>query len=308
MDEPTIAQKLRDNLAWMRQNGKSREEIQAEIDRAHKAMPALSATESTAANELSPVMKAAQFGDRIAGAASFGVGPLVGDAIAAGIDPNQSFGDVRAARSGRNASLGKIGYVADLIGGVATGGASLGALKAIPKVAALGWKGKAALAGADAMLQGGVTGAAEGLNDASAAGLSNAANMAKWGAGAGLLLGGAGGAIAGKVGASVVNRGLLRDLTARGVNVKEAQAIVKQLENATPDAINAALAKVDEIAALANAGTLAAFVAGFDIEGVGETIMEKIALARFDSLPALRAADADDKRPARTGEARLHRA
>ncbi|HCM28010.1 MAG: DNA ligase (NAD(+)) LigA [Treponema sp. GWB1_62_6] len=40
--------------------------------------------------------------------------------------------------------------------------------------------------------------------------------------------------------------------------------------------------------------SLAAFVAGFDIEGVGETIMEKIALARFDTLQSLRAANAEE--------------
>jgi DNA ligase (NAD+) len=38
--------------------------------------------------------------------------------------------------------------------------------------------------------------------------------------------------------------------------------------------------------------TLARFVAGFDIEGVAETIMDKVALAGFDTLEKLRAADA----------------
>jgi DNA ligase (NAD+) len=39
---------------------------------------------------------------------------------------------------------------------------------------------------------------------------------------------------------------------------------------------------------------LAVFVAGFDIEGVGETIMEKVAAAGFDTLEKLRAAPADE--------------
>jgi DNA ligase (NAD+) len=39
--------------------------------------------------------------------------------------------------------------------------------------------------------------------------------------------------------------------------------------------------------------SLAAFVAGFDFEGVGETIMEKVAAAGFDTLETLRAAPVD---------------
>ncbi|MDR2767785.1 MAG: NAD-dependent DNA ligase LigA [Treponema sp.] len=40
--------------------------------------------------------------------------------------------------------------------------------------------------------------------------------------------------------------------------------------------------------------SLAAFVAGFDFEGVGETIMERVANAGFDTLEKLRAANADE--------------
>lgn len=40
--------------------------------------------------------------------------------------------------------------------------------------------------------------------------------------------------------------------------------------------------------------TLAAFVAGFDLEGVGETIMDKVAAAGFDTLEKLRAASVED--------------
>lgn len=40
--------------------------------------------------------------------------------------------------------------------------------------------------------------------------------------------------------------------------------------------------------------SLAAFVAGFDLEGVGETIMEKVTAAGFDTLEALRSASAED--------------
>lgn len=40
--------------------------------------------------------------------------------------------------------------------------------------------------------------------------------------------------------------------------------------------------------------SLAAFVAGFDFEGVGETIMEKVALAGFDTLEKLRAASTEE--------------
>ncbi|MDR2398100.1 MAG: NAD-dependent DNA ligase LigA [Spirochaetaceae bacterium] len=40
--------------------------------------------------------------------------------------------------------------------------------------------------------------------------------------------------------------------------------------------------------------SLAAFVAGFDIEGVGETIMEKVVAAGFNTLEALRSAQAED--------------
>ncbi|MDR1748597.1 MAG: NAD-dependent DNA ligase LigA [Spirochaetaceae bacterium] len=40
--------------------------------------------------------------------------------------------------------------------------------------------------------------------------------------------------------------------------------------------------------------SLAAFVAGFDIEGIGETLMEKLTSAGFDTLEELLAADADD--------------
>jgi DNA ligase (NAD+) len=40
--------------------------------------------------------------------------------------------------------------------------------------------------------------------------------------------------------------------------------------------------------------SLAAFVAGFDFEGVGETIMEKVAFAGFDTLEKLRAASVEE--------------
>jgi DNA ligase (NAD+) len=40
--------------------------------------------------------------------------------------------------------------------------------------------------------------------------------------------------------------------------------------------------------------SLAAFVAGFDFEGVGETIMEKVALAGFNTLDKLRAASTEE--------------
>jgi DNA ligase (NAD+) len=40
--------------------------------------------------------------------------------------------------------------------------------------------------------------------------------------------------------------------------------------------------------------SLAAFVAGFDFEGVGETILDKVAAAGFDTLPRLRAATVEE--------------
>jgi DNA ligase (NAD+) len=40
--------------------------------------------------------------------------------------------------------------------------------------------------------------------------------------------------------------------------------------------------------------SLAAFVAGFDFEGVGETIMDKVAFAGFDTLEKLRAAAVEE--------------
>ena len=230
----------------MLDRGVPREKVKAFVGNARARMEA-NAKDQSDSMRLSAAGKVAQFGDRVAGSASFGIGPLVGDALSAGLDKDQSFADVRAARADRNKQLGASGYAADIIGGLVTGKAAFNALKAVPKLAAVAKNKPWMLAAGEAGTQGGITGTAEGLNDLSMAGAANAAKTGAATAGLGAGLGAVAGKAAGGVAKWLKGRNIAKELVARGVNVEEATLLVRELQNMTPEKATAALSKVDDM-------------------------------------------------------------
>ena len=243
MDKDTIlaaAQRMLDR-------GMPPEKVREFVQRA-KARIQENEKDATDANTLSTGAKVATFADRAVNSAGFGLPSLIGDAVAAGIDPSKSFGDVRAERANRNEQLGSVGILADLAGGLATGATVTKALSQIPRLAKAGTAIRAGLEGAG---QGAIQGATDNLTDLSGEGVKNAA----LGGGAGLVVGGtlgAGlGAGVGGIAGWLKGRSIAKDLVARGVNIKEAQALAKQLPSLDQEAAQAALAKLDEMAARA---------------------------------------------------------
>lgn len=226
----------------MLDSGVSPQIAQEFINRAAKRLQA-NAADQASAKELSTGAKAASLADRALGGATFGLSGLATDALGSAIDPNSSFADLRQQREDRNSQLGGAGIAADLLGGLATGGASLSAIKGLANV---GRAAKVGLAALDAGLQGGVTSAAEGLNDLSVAGLKRAGSRGLLGAGAGAVLGGTLGGAVGGIAARRMSGKLGAELVSKGVNVKQAEILAKQLAEASPNDIAAALGRVDE--------------------------------------------------------------
>lgn len=197
------------------------------------------------AQRLSFAQKTAVFGERAYNAATFGLGGLTADAVVAGVDPNQSFADLRRARDERGEQLGTgLSVAADLVGGLATGGASLSAIK---NMANMGRFAKVGLAAGDAALQGGVTGASEGLKDVTADAFSNAGRAGLVGAGAGVVLGGAIGAAGGKIAERAIMRRLGKEMVEKGYDPAVAKAVTRQLSGATEDDIARALQRLSDI-------------------------------------------------------------
>jgi hypothetical protein len=287
----------------MLDRGTPMEQVKAFVDRARERAQS-NAKDQQKAKELSAGGKTATFLDRISGSASFGVGPLVGDAIAAGLDGDKSFKDVRAERSDRNAQLGNVGYAADVMGGLLTGGGvkSLGgvSLNAIKGLAGGGLGKKALVAAGDAALQGGVTGGVEGLDDLTFGAIKRASGKAAAGAGAGAFVGGSLGATAGKAAKMWTNRSLGKELAKRGVNVKTAEVLSAQLAEASPNDIAAALQRVDEfVAAGRGAEVMPADVLG---EAGGDLLR---AASNVSSKARQKAGTAIRQRDAKIGERKI---
>lgn len=201
------------------------------------------AVEQEMAGEMSNAEKAMSVGERVASGATFGLAPLVIDAAYANLDPNRSFADLRAEREDRARQLGALGTAADVVGGLATGGASLQAIKNLQNV---GKVGKVALAAGDAALQGGVTGAAEGLKDATTEGFKQAGIRGGISALIAAPLGGAVGGVVGAVAGRNVAKKLAGEMAARGINVQEAEVIGNALHEMSPQKAQAALARINE--------------------------------------------------------------
>jgi hypothetical protein len=230
----------------MLERGESREKVKAFVQRARSRMEA-NTKDTREASELSPALKVAQFGDRVAGSASFGIGPLVGDALAAGLDGDKSFKDVRAERADRNEQLGAVGYAGDVIGGLITGKAAYNALKLVPKLATASKAKPWLLAAGEAGTQGGVTGAAEGLDDLSLEGLAKSAREGAKTAAFGTVFGAGVGKAAGGAAKWWKGRNLAKELVAKGVNVEEAKLLARELPMMTMEKANAAIGRVDEM-------------------------------------------------------------
>lgn len=247
----------------MLKRGRPREEVESFVARAMERQ-GRNRRDVENAGQINGLTKAATVAGEFADGATFGLTGLAGDAVAAGFDPNLSFADVREMRAAREKQTGVVGGIANLAGGLMTGGASLNAVKdianagrfanAIKSMANGGRLAKAGLAAGDAALQGGVSSAAQGMREGSWQGAKNAAQSGLVGLGAGAALGGSVGLAAGKVigkGAQwIKGRQLEKQLVQRGVNLREAQAIASQLSDATPEAINSAIDRVEDFVRL----------------------------------------------------------
>lgn len=228
-DGLSIGQKLHENLKYLRSVGASREEIDAEIARAREATNRRNA-EDKPDTGLS--------GSQIARIAGQGVTLNLGDEIEAGVrsfSPNVTYGDalskIRGDIAEGRSKAPKTAFALEMAGGLVPGIGGAGLL-------AKGAKG-AQLAGrmmSGAAASGAVAGAGAGENP-----------MERVVGGA---IGGTAGAVLGRGAQWIAGRKMAKELTSRGVNIKEAQAIASQLSDATPEAINKALARVDEFAKL----------------------------------------------------------
>lgn len=252
---PTAAQKMLANVRALRAQGAPKSVIDAEVERWKPQIANENASEKEQAGQIDNLTKAATVAGEFANGATFGLGGLAADAIAAAIDPNLKFSDVREMRADREKQTGWYGGLANLAGGFLTGGASLNAIK---NAATLGRIGKVALAAGDAAAQGGVSGAAEGLRDWSAQGLANAGRAGATGAVAGALFGSTLGAGAGALAARRAAKNIGKELVSRGVNIGEAEVIAKQLAEASPADIQAALNRVNDFAKAGRAGDVMA--------------------------------------------------
>lgn len=232
--------------------GASPESVRQFVLRA-KARATANERDVQSATRLSGAGKAAQLIDRAAGSASFGVAPLIGDAALAAVDPDQSFAEVRSARRDRNAQLGGAGVLADIIGGLVTGGASLAAIKG---AANLGRVGKLALGAADAAAQGGITSATEGLDDLTAAGFRRAAGRGATGAAIGGAAGSVLGPLAGLAGKRTARAVHNADMRTAGINPKDAETLNRVMPQATPETIDAAKRYVSEAVAQGRGATV----------------------------------------------------
>lgn len=246
----------------MLKRGRPREEVESFVARAMERQ-GRNRRDVENAGQINGLTKAATVAGEFADGATFGLTGLLGDAAAAGFDPNLSFADVREMRAAREKQTGVVGGIANLAGGLMTGGASLNAVKdianagrianAIKSMANGGRLAKAGLAAGDAALQGGVSSAAQGMREGSWQGAKNAAKSGLVGAGAGLLLGGtvgaATGAGAGKGAQWIAGRRLAQVMERAGINPQEAKAVTNQLSGATESDINRAVQRLSELEA-----------------------------------------------------------
>ena len=108
-DAKTVRARLQAELAKIKASGLSPDEqqsaVQSEMADAQEVLDEISAADPERAGELSGAGKIGAGFDTAFDAATLGVPALLGDAVAAGLDSDQSFADVRSARKERKASL-----------------------------------------------------------------------------------------------------------------------------------------------------------------------------------------------------------
>lgn len=169
MPEPTLAEKLRANLAALKQHGASPERIQNEVARWQEKVNAVNASDPERRRSLLDDIGATA--QAFSDAATFGVSGLVDDALSPG-----KFSDNRRARAeSKDALPTGVRIGAELAGSLAApipGGSIIKAAKGAGRMARLG------ASMGDAALQSGASAFTNNLNDASLKGVGDAASAA----------------------------------------------------------------------------------------------------------------------------------